>query len=86
MAIGNMSMYPNESYVDSRSSELVQDAVYADFLALGNGSGFYRSFDGGAGFELMHDFGGGGSVLEIEQGRENRDVWTLLLQRYAMNH
>ena len=75
VAIGNMSMYPNESYVDSRSSELVQDAVYADFLALGNGSGFYRSFDGGAGFELMHDFGGGASVLEIEQGRENRDVF-----------
>ena len=72
--MGNLSMYPNESYVDSRSSELVVDPLYADFLALGNGSGFYRSFDGGADFALFHNFGSG-SVLEIEQGRGNRDLF-----------
>ena len=72
--IGNLSMYPTESYVDSRSSELVRDPMYADLLALGNGSGFYRSFDGGADFELTHDFGSG-TVLEIEQGRGNRDLF-----------
>ena len=72
--IGNLSLYPTESYVDSRSSELVRDPLYADHLALGNGSGFYRSFDGGADFQLMHDFGSG-TVLEIEQGRGNRDLF-----------
>ena len=70
--IGNLAMYPTESYVDSRSSELVRDPLYADHLALGNGSGFYRSFDGGASFELSHDFGSG-TVLEIEQGRTDRN-------------
>ena len=72
--IGNLSLYPTESYVDSRSSELVRDPLYADYMALGNGSGFYRSFDGGADFQLMHDFGSG-TVLEIEQGRDNRDLF-----------
>ena len=72
--IGNLSLYPTESYVDSRSSELVRDPLYADHLTLGNGSGFYRSFDGGADFVLLHDFGSG-TVLEIEQGRGNRDLF-----------
>ena len=72
--IGNLAMYPTESYVDSRSSELVRDPLYTDHLALGNGSGFHRSFDGGASFELLHDFGSG-TVLEIEQGRGNRNLF-----------
>ena len=63
----------HESY-DSRSSELVRDPLYADHLALGNGRGFHRSFDGGASFELLHDFGSG-TVLEIEQGRGNRNLF-----------
>ena len=77
--IGNLSLYPTESYVDSRSSELVHDPVYADHLALGNGSGFYRSWDGGADFTLVHDFGSG-SVLEIEQGRNDRDVFVAVVR------
>jgi PKD repeat protein len=72
--IGNLSMYPTESYVDSRSSELVVDPLYADHLALGNGSGFYRSYDGGADFNMVHNFGSG-TVLEIEQGRGNRELF-----------
>ena len=64
--IGNLAMYPTESYVDSRSSELVRDPLY-DHLEARHRSGFHRSFDGGASFELLHDFGSG-TVLEIEQG------------------
>ena len=77
--IGNLAMYPTESYVDSRSSELVRDPLYADHLALGNGSGFYRSFDGGASFELTHDFGSG-TVLEIEQGRTDRNRFFVVVR------
>ena len=73
--IGNLALYPTESYVDSRSSELVRDPLYADHMALGNGSGFHRSFDGGASFDLLHDFGSGSTVLEIEQGRTNRNLF-----------
>ena len=77
--VGNLSLYPTESYVDSRSSELVRDPLYADHMALGNGSGFYRSWDGGAQFELVHDFGAG-TVLEIEQGRANRNLFFAVLR------
>lgn len=73
LGVGNLGLYPNESYSDSRSSELVPDPLYATYMYCGNGSSFWRSTDGGANFEALHDFGTNRSVLEIEQARDDRD-------------
>jgi hypothetical protein len=69
---GNLSLYPNQSYSDSRSSELVHDPIYATHMYLGNGSTFWKSTNKGATFEAVFDFDSA-SVLEIEQARDNRD-------------
>ena len=71
--MGNLGLYPNQSYSDSRSSELVRDPLYATHMYLGNGSSFWRSTDRGSTFEAVHDFGSNRSVLEIEQGRSDRN-------------
>ena len=70
-SVGNLSMYPTQSYVDSRSSELVHDPIYATYMYMGNGSIFWKSTDKGATFEPVFDFGSA-TVLEIEQARDDR--------------
>ena len=82
--IGNLSLYPNEDYSLSNSSELVYDPLYAHWMALGNESVFYRSFNNGWQFEAYHDFGSG-KVLEIEQGRTNRDLFYAAVQQSSIS-
>lgn len=73
VGMGNLGLYPNQSYSDSRSSELVRDPLYSTYMYCGNGSSFWKSTDGGASFQSLHDFGSGRSVLEIEQARDDRN-------------
>ena len=69
--LANLTLYPNESYVDSRNSELVVHPLYGDQMLLGNGSALHRSMDGGNVWEVLMDWGTNWTVYEIEQGRLN---------------
>jgi photosystem II stability/assembly factor-like uncharacterized protein len=71
----NLSMYPNESYVDFRNSELVVHPVYGDHMVLGSGGSLYRTTDGGNQWEVWMDWGGAWSVYEIEQGMSDPNRW-----------
>lgn len=77
---GSFSRYPNEAYTQSYSSEVETDPRYSKHLYLGEGSGFWKSSDGGNTFRLLHDFGPGARVLEIEVSRSNPLVMYCVLQ------
>ena len=74
-AQANLGLYPNESYVDFRNSEVVVDPRYGDHMVLGNGSTLYKTEDGGNVWEPWFEFGSGWTVYEIEQGLNDPDRW-----------
>ncbi len=69
-----LGMYPNESYSSNNSSEIEWNPAYSGHMYLGNGNGIWKSQTGGQGFILLHEFGYGYSVLEIEVSRSNPAV------------
>ena len=71
----NFSLYPNESYVDFRNSEVVVDPVYGNHMVLGNGGALHRTTDGGNVWEPWMDWGSGWTVYEIEQGLDDPARW-----------
>lgn len=71
----NLGLYPNESYVDFRNSELVVDPRYGNRMVLGNGSALYKTEDGGNEWEPWFEFGSGWVVYEIEQGLNDPSRW-----------
>ena len=71
----NLGLYPNESYVDFRNSEVVVDPRYGDRMVLGNGSALHKTEDGGNAWEPWFDFGAGWTVYEIEQGLNDPGRW-----------
>jgi PKD repeat protein/photosystem II stability/assembly factor-like uncharacterized protein len=73
-------LLPNESYIESTSSGIYFDPRYADHLYAGSGGGFWKSTNGGASFQQLHDFGQNGRVLEIAQSRSQPDVFYCVFQ------
>jgi len=71
---------PNESYVESSSSELLFDPRYGDHIYLGSDSEIFKSTDGGSSFKSLHDFGSGGKVFELKISRSNPDVLYAIYQ------
>ena len=71
----NLGLYPNESYVDFRNSEVVVDPRYGDRMVLGNGSALYKTEDGGNAWDPWFEFGSGWTVYEIEQGLNDPSRW-----------
>ena len=69
-----LGLYPNESYSSNNSSEIEFHPAYAGHMYLGNGNGFWKSTTGGTGFTLLHEFGYGYYVTEIEISRSNPEV------------
>ncbi|MEA3445673.1 MAG: LamG-like jellyroll fold domain-containing protein, partial [Bacteroidota bacterium] len=76
----SLSMYPNESYYTSYSSEVVFHPVYAHHIYLGKDSKIWKSVNEGASFEQIYSFGLNGLVLEIEMSRSNPDVMYCVFQ------
>lgn len=76
----NLGLYPNESYVDFRNSELVVDPRYGDHMVLGNGSSLQRSLDGGNVWVPLFEWGSGWTVYEIEQGLSDPDRWYVVVR------
>ena len=74
-AQANLGMYPNESYVDFRNSEVVVDPRYGNRMVLGNGSALFKTEDGGNVWEPWFDWGSGWTVYEIEQGLNDPGRW-----------
>lgn len=70
---GSISMYPNESYWTSLSSELEFDPRYAEHLYLGKDGSFWKSVNEGGTFFELHNFGIL-DILEFEISRENPEV------------
>ena len=60
----NLGLYPNESYVDFRNSEVVVDPRYGDRMVLGNGSALHKTEDGGNAWEPWFEFGAGWTVAK----------------------
>ena len=77
----NLGLYPNESYVDFRNSEVVVDPRYGDRMVLGNGSALHKTEDGGNAWEPWFEFGAGWTVYEIEQGLNDPDKWYVVAGR-----
>ena len=69
-----MSVYPNEAYTESHSSEMEWDPRYSDHVYVGNGGGLFKSKNGGGYFEQLYNFGTTARVLEIEVSRSNPEV------------
>ncbi|MBI9035713.1 MAG: T9SS type A sorting domain-containing protein [Bacteroidales bacterium] len=65
------SLYPNESYWESWSSEIEYDPAYANHLYLGNEGKLFKSINGGAFFSILYNFGANARILEIEISRNN---------------
>ncbi len=68
-----INIIPNESYFTSYSSGIYHYPLYSDHMIAGKDSIIWKSFDGGATWEVMHDFGAG-RVLELEICRSNPDI------------
>ncbi len=68
-----INILPNESYFNSYSSGIYHFPLYADQMLAGKDSIIWKSVDGGAQWNELHDFGKG-RVLEIEISRANNDV------------
>ncbi len=76
----SMSMYPNESYYTSYSSEVVFHPVYAHHIYLGKDSKIWKSTNEGASFDLLYSFGLNGRVLELEISRTNPEIMYCVFQ------
>jgi len=70
------SLFPNESYVFSRRSEIVNDPRYWNTLYLGKDHKLWKSENGGSGFSLVKAFGTEEEnlVKAIEVSRQNPDL------------
>jgi photosystem II stability/assembly factor-like uncharacterized protein len=64
--------YPNEDYYGYNSSPLTTDPRYAKHIYLGEGTTFWKTTDGGATFNVLHDFGS--QVRRYEISRSNPNV------------
>lgn len=80
MSQSPLSMYPNESYYTSYSSEVEFHPYYAHHIYLGKDNKIWKSVNEGASFQLLHSFGVSGRVLEIEISRSNPDVMYCVFQ------
>lgn len=83
--LSNVNILPNEHYIESYSSRLYFDYRYANHIYTGSGSSFWKSTDGGVTFSALYDFGTDGRVLEIEQSRDNYDVFYLVFKPNGTN-
>ena len=78
--LSQLSIYPNEAYTTSYSSEIEYDPRYANHFYLGKDSKIWKTSDGGNTFSIFKDFGLNGKVLEIEISRSNNDVMYCVFQ------
>jgi len=72
-ALSPLSLYPNETYSLSYSSELVFDPRYSDHIIMGRDDKMWKSINEGGQFQVIYQFESG-RILEIEQSRSNPDV------------
>ncbi len=79
-SLPNLSIYPNESYWESWSSEIEYDPRYANHMYLGKDGKLFKSVNGGAYFEAIYNFGNNSRVLEIEISRNNPQVIYCVVQ------
>ncbi len=77
--LSSLPLIPNENYVESSSSGIYFDPNYSQHLFMGSGGGIWFSDNGGARFDLLHEFGPG-KVYEIVLSRNNPKVM------YAVYH
>jgi photosystem II stability/assembly factor-like uncharacterized protein len=75
----SLPLIPNESYVESSSSGIYFNPLYAQHLYMGSEGGIWRSEDGGIQFQLLHNLGTG-KVYEMVISRNNP------LVMYAVYH
>ncbi len=71
--LSQLSLYPNETYSVSYSSEVVFHPLYAEHIYLGKDNNIWKSTNEGGTFDLMYQFPEEGRVLEIEISRSNPD-------------
>ncbi len=79
-ALNQLGLYPNETYSNSYSSELVFDPRYADHFYIGKDDKIWKSINEGAQFFVLYQFEQSGRVLEIEQSRSNPNVMYCVYQ------
>ncbi len=69
-ASNNINFRPNESYVQWDYSGFFNHPNYSDHMIAGKDAAIWETKDGGASWNVMHDFGTG-RVLELEYNRAN---------------
>ena len=67
--LSQLSLYPNETYSVSYSSEIEFHPYYADHFYLGKDNRVWKSENEGGAFDLLYEFPIEGRVLEIEISR-----------------
>lgn len=74
--IRSYSLFPNESYIYSTRSEIVNDPRYWNTLYLGKENKLWKSDNGGQSFQLIKEFGTdiNNTVKAIEVSRDNPDI------------
>ena len=78
--LNKLSIYPNETYSVSYSSEVVFHPYYADHIYLGKDNNIWKSVNEGGSFDLLYQFPVEGRVLEIEIARANPDMMYCVFQ------
>ncbi|WP_435262282.1 LamG-like jellyroll fold domain-containing protein [Tenacibaculum sp. nBUS_03] len=82
--ISKYALFPNESYVFSNRSEIVNDPRYWNTLYLGKENKLWKSDNGGQSFNLVKEFGSdtGNFVRAIEISRNNPNI-IFITQRHG---
>lgn len=78
--LSQLSLYPNETYSVSYSSEVVFHPLYAEHIYLGKDNNIWKSTNEGGTFDLLYQFPEAGRVLEIEISRTNPDIMYCVFQ------
>jgi len=78
--LSQLSLYPNETYSVSYSSEVEFHPLYAEHIYLGKDNNIWKSTNEGGTFDLLYEFPQAGRVLEIEIARVNPDVMYCVFQ------
>jgi photosystem II stability/assembly factor-like uncharacterized protein len=81
--IPNYTMFPTESYVLDKKSEVVTHPAYWNTIYLGKENKLWKSTDGGINFNLVHAFGNNNTdyVMSIEVSRTDPNL-IYLTQKY----